>query len=462
MKKEQKIAPFYTQSIETVFQEMNATQQGITSNEAKKRLEEYGTNTLDEGKKRTLLMKFFEQFKDLMILILLAAAVLSVVTSGGHDISDAIIILAVVIINAIFGVVQENKAEAAIEALKNMSSPIARVLRDGHVSEVNSTDLVPGDVVMLEAGDIVPADMRLFEVASLKIEESALTGESVPVDKANIDIENEETPIGDRVNMAYQNSNVTYGRATGIVVNTGMKTEVGKIAGMLADADETQTPLKENLNRLSKVLTVVILLIAAVTFGVSIMRGTPALEGLMVAVALAVAAIPEGLPAIVTIVLALGTQVLAKKNAIVRKLPAVETLGSTEIIASDKTGTLTMNQMTVEKVYTNGVLLDSKEDISLDDMVLKIMNYANDSKIAKDGSLIGDPTETALIQYGINHQYELESKLSSEPRVQELPFDSDRKLMTSIHKENSGRLLVAVQGAPDQLIKRATKKLING
>jgi len=462
VKKEQKIAHFYTMSEEEIFRELQSNKEGLTSDEAAKRLETFGPNSLEEGKKRSIFVKFLEQFKDLMIIILLAAAALSVITSHGEDISDAIIILAVVLINAIFGVLQENKAEAAIEALKNMSSPIARVLRDGHVSEVNSTQLVPGDVVMLEAGDIVPADMRLFESASLKIEEAALTGESVPVEKAIVEIEDIETPIGDRVNMGYQNSNVTYGRGVGMVVNTGMATEVGKIAGMLADADETQTPLKENLNRLSKVLTVAILIIAAITFGVWVLRGEDALEGLMVAVALAVAAIPEGLPAIVTIVLALGTQVLAKKNAIVRKLPAVETLGSTEIIASDKTGTLTMNQMTVEKVYTNGVLLNAKDDITPDDMVLKVMNYANDSKIAQDGSLIGDPTETALIQYGIHHDYNLKDVLEKEPRVQELPFDSERKLMTSIHKENEGTYLVAVKGAPDQLIKRATQKLKDG
>ncbi|MDR2465487.1 MAG: cation-translocating P-type ATPase [Streptococcaceae bacterium] len=462
-KKEQAFHPYYTEEIETVFDEIQSSKKGLTSDEVNKRLALFGRNQLDEGKKRSLFIKFLEQFKDLMIIILLVAAALSVITTHGEDISDAIIILAVVLINAIFGVMQENKAEAAIDALKSMSSPSARVRRNGHVEEIDSIELVPGDIVMLEAGDIVPADMRLFEIASLKIEEAALTGESVPVEKELIVLPNDgEVGIGDRVNMAFQNANVTYGRGVGVVVNTGMYTEVGKIAGMLANADETETPLKQNLNRLSKVLTYAILVIAAITFVVSYLRGTEPLEGLMVAVALAVAAIPEGLPAIVTIVLALGTQVLAKRNAIVRKLPAVETLGSTEIIASDKTGTLTMNQMTVEKVYTNGQLIDSADEISKEDMVLKIMNFSNDTKISQEGALIGDPTETALIQYGFDHLYDVRDALKKEPRVAELPFDSDRKLMSTLHKIGDSKFLIAVKGAPDQLLNRATSRLVDG
>lgn len=285
-----------------------------------------------------------------MIIILLVAAALSVITEGTEGLTDALIILAVVVLNAAFGVYQEGQAEAAIEALKDMSSQVARVSRDGHVVEIDSRELVPGDIVMLEAGDVVPADMRLLEVASLKIEEAALTGESVPVEKSLSIKVADDAGIGDRVNMAYQNSNVTYGRGVGVVVNTGHYTEVGKIADMLANADETDTPLKQNLNQLSKVLTYLVVGIAIVTFIVGVfVRGEEPVEGLMTSVALAVAAIPEGLPAIVTIVLSMGTTTLAKRNAIIRKLPAVETLGSTEIIASDKTGTLTMNQMTVEK-----------------------------------------------------------------------------------------------------------------
>ncbi|MCQ8264361.1 cation-translocating P-type ATPase [Streptococcus suis] len=469
MSKEQKRDLFYTQNEEQVLSSLESSVEGLTSQEASKRLAEYGRNELDEGEKRTLLAKFLDQFKDLMIIILIAAAILTVITEGSHGLTDAIIILAVVILNAAFGVYQEGQAEAAIEALKNMSSPVARVRRDGHVVEVDSKDLVPGDIVLLEAGDVVPADMRLLEANSLKIEEAALTGESVPVDKDLSKELAEDAPIGDRVNMAYQNSNVTYGRGLGVVTNTGMFTEVGHIAGMLANADETDTPLKQNLNQLSKVLTYAVLIIAAITFAVGMFRRDPsltvgeaALANLMTSVALAVAAIPEGLPAIVTVVLSLGTQVLAKRNSIIRKLPAVETLGSTEIIASDKTGTLTMNQMTVEKVYTNGQLVDAKEALDASNTTLRVMNFANDTKVDPSGKLIGDPTETALVQFGLDQHFDVREVLVAEPRVAELPFDSTRKLMSTIHQQAAGNFFVAVKGAPDQLLKRVTHIEENG
>ncbi|MGT2757484.1 cation-translocating P-type ATPase [Streptococcus ovuberis] len=455
MSKEQKRQAYYTQTEEAVLSSLETSKKGLTSQQASERLAAYGRNELDEGEKRTLFQKFLDQFKDLMILILLAAAALSVITEGTHGLTDAIIILLVVVLNAAFGVYQEGQAEVAIEALKSMSSPLARVRRDGHVKEVDSKELVPGDIIMLEAGDVVPADMRLLEAASLKIEESALTGESVPVEK-DLAVElAEDAGIGDRVNMAYQNSNVTYGRGIGVVTNTGMFTEVGHIASMLANADESDTPLKQNLHQLSKVLTYAVLVIAAITFIVSVfIRKEAPLNSLMTAVALAVAAIPEGLPAVVTIVLSMGTQVLAKRNSIVRKLPAVETLGSTEIIASDKTGTLTMNQMTVEKVYYNGQLFDAADDIADENMVLRVMNFANDTKVDASGKLIGDPTETALVQFGFDHAFDVRDALKMEPRVAELPFDSDRKLMSTIHKLSDGKFLVAVKGAPDQLLKR--------
>ena len=463
MSKEQKRQAFYTQSPEEVLKAVDATEQGLSSSEAEKRLAEFGHNELEEGEKRSILVKFIEQFKDLMIIILVAAAILSVVTSGGEDIADAIIILAVVIINAAFGVYQEGKAEEAIEALKSMSSPAARVLRDGHMAEIDSKELVPGDIVALEAGDVVPADLRLIEANSLKIEEAALTGESVPVEKDVTGLVEADAGIGDRVNMGYQNSNVTYGRGIGVVTNTGMYTEVGKIADMLANADETETPLKQSLEQLSKALTYLIVVIAVITFLVGVfVRGEHPLEGLMVAVALAVAAIPEGLPAIVTIVLSLGTTTLAKRNSIVRKLPAVETLGSTEIIASDKTGTLTMNQMTVEKVYTNGQLQSAATEIGTSNNTLRIMNFANDTKVDPSGKLIGDPTETALVQFGLDHNFDVREILKDEPRVAELPFDSDRKLMSTIHKEADGSYFIAVKGAPDQLLKRVTRIEVNG
>ena len=463
MSKEQSKALFYTQGVEEVLKSLDTSVDGLSTAQAKERLDAYGYNELDEGEKRSLLSKFIDQFKDLMIIILLVAAALSIITEGRHGLTDACIIFAVVVLNAAFGVYQEGQAEAAIEALKNMSSPMARVRRDGNVVEIDSRELVPGDIVLLEAGDVVPADMRLIEAASLKIEESALTGESVPVEKDITETVEAEAGIGDRVNMCYQNSNVTYGRGTGVVTNTGMYTEVGKIADMLANADESQTPLKQSLEQLSKTLTYLIIAIALVTFLVSVfIRGEQPLEGLMVAVALAVAAIPEGLPAIVTILLSLGTTTLAKRNAIVRKLPAVETLGSTEIIASDKTGTLTMNQMTVEKVYTNGQLQNADTELGADNTTLRIMTFANDTKVDPDGKLIGDPTETAMVQFGLDHNFDVREVLKSEPRVAELPFDSDRKLMSTIHKEPDGSYFVAVKGAPDQLIKRVTRIEING
>ena len=463
MSKEQSKALFYTQGVEEVLKSLDTSIDGLSTAQAKERLDAYGYNELDEGEKRSLLSKFIDQFKDLMIIILLVAAALSVITEGMHGLTDACIILAVVVLNAAFGVYQEGQAEAAIEALKNMSSPLARVRRDGNVVEIDSRELVPGDIVLLEAGDVVPADMRLLEAASLKIEEAALTGESVPVEKDVTETVEAEAGIGDRVNMGYQNSNVTYGRGTGVVTNTGMYTEVGKIADMLANADESQTPLKQSLEQLSKTLTYLIIAIALVTFLVSVfIRGEQPLEGLMVAVALAVAAIPEGLPAIVTILLSLGTTTLAKRNSIVRKLPAVETLGSTEIIASDKTGTLTMNQMTVEKVYTNGQLQSAATELGADNTTLRIMNFANDTKVDPDGKLIGDPTETALVQFGLDHNFDVRDVLKSEPRVAELPFDSDRKLMSTIHKEADGSYFIAVKGAPDQLLKRVSRIEING
>lgn len=461
--KEQSKALFYTQGKDETLDELQSSREGLSTAEAQKRLDEYGHNELEESQKRSLLAKFLDQFKDLMIIILLVAAALSVVTEGSEGLTDALIILAVVILNAAFGVYQEGQAEAAIEALKDMSSQIARVRRNGHIVEIDSRELVPGDIVMLEAGDVVPADMRLLEAASLKIEEAALTGESVPVEK-DLSVEvAADAGIGDRVNMAYQNSNVTYGRGSGVVVNTGMYTEVGKIVDMLANADETDTPLKQNLNQLSKVLTYLVVAIAIVTFIVGVfVRGESPIEGLMTSVALAVAAIPEGLPAIVTIVLSMGTTTLAKRNSIVRKLPAVETLGSTEIIASDKTGTLTMNQMTVEKVYTNGELQSAASDIASDNNTLRIMNFANDTKIDPNGKLIGDPTETALVQFGLDHSFDIREALVEEPRVAELPFDSERKLMSTIHKEADGKYFVAVKGAPDQLLKRVTRIEENG
>ena len=455
---EQQTKPVYLQSVEDVFKEVQSSPSGLSSQEAASRLEKYGANTLQEGKKKSLLEKFVDQFKDFMILVLLVAAVVSMFAhQGDPDPTDAIIILAVVLLNAVLGVFQESKAEEAIEALKKMASPVASVLRDGHVEHIKGEDIVVGDVVILEAGDVVPADMRLFEVNTVKIEESALTGESVPVDKDLVIPSGDEVGIGDRTNMAFSSTNVTYGRAVGVVTSTGMNTEVGKIANMLANTEESKTPLQENQDALGKWLTIMILVIAVIIFVVGMLRGNEWTHMLLTAIAIAVAAIPEGLPAISTIILALGTQKMAQRNALVRKLPAVETLGGVEIICSDKTGTLTLNQMTVEKMVYDNEIHDASEEISKDNIALRVMNLANDTKISQDNSLLGDPTETAMVQYGLDKNYDVREELVNIPRVAEVPFDSTRKLMTTIHQLEDGKYLVATKGAPDMLLDRVTK-----
>nr|WP_033619560.1 cation-translocating P-type ATPase [Lactiplantibacillus pentosus] len=452
--------PKYQQSLPAIYQELETDEHGLQQSAAAQRLEQYGPNALNQQKTTSLLQKFIAQFKDFMIIVLLVAALIAAFTG---EAVDAVIILLVVVLNAIFGVFQESKAEEAINALKEMSAPDATVLRDGQLQTVKSDALVPGDIVSLEAGDIVPADLRLIESASLKVEESALTGESVPVEKQAEMVADGELPIGDRLNMAYMNSNVTYGRATGIVVATGMQTEVGRIAGMIEAADETTTPLQANLTQLGKSLTILILVIAAVVFGIGMLRGQESLINmLLTAISLAVAAIPEGLPAIVTITLALGTQRMAKRHALVRKLPAVETLGSTDIIASDKTGTLTQNKMTVEKLVLNQELVDARTtELPVDSHLAQVMILSNDTKIMSDG-LAGDPTETALIQYNLDQNYPVDQLLEQRPRVNEVPFDSERKLMSTVHPLEDGRFLVAVKGAPDELLKRVTQVETNG
>lgn len=453
-KKQQLKETFFAQDEETVLKKMETTQQGLTSSEAEKRIAEFGPNELNQGKSKSIVVKFLEQFKDFMILVLLAAALISAIFG---DVTDAIIILVVVVLNAILGVYQEAKAEEAIDALKKMSSPEARVKRDGNVVSLKSDQLVPGDILLLEAGDVVAADLRLIEIASLKIEESALTGESEAVSKDITVIEDEKVGIGDRLNMAYMNSNVTYGRGEGIVVGTGMNTEVGKIADMLATSEETMTPLQENLNRLGKYLTIVILVVAVVMFGVGMFNGREWLDMLLTSISLAVAAIPEGLPAIVTIILALGTQKMAKRKALIRNLPAVETLGSTDIICSDKTGTLTMNKMTIEKIYLNGAIQSSEDEIDLLAPIVRVMTYSNDTQIANDGTLIGDPTETAMVKFALDKGMNVKEELTKEPRVAEVPFESDRKLMSTIHQLPDGKFFIGTKGAPDELLKRCTQ-----
>ncbi|MFT8917666.1 MAG: HAD-IC family P-type ATPase [Oenococcus sp.] len=453
---------FYDQSAKDVIKLLSSDKdQGLTAAAAADLLAKYGHNALNEAKQTTLLQKFINQFKDFMIAILAIAAVVAALTG---EVVDAIFILLVVVLNAIFGVFQESKAEDAIEALKQMSTPNANVLRDGKVLSVPATDLVVGDIVLLEAGDIIPADLRLIDVSSLKIEEAALTGESVAVEKSAGVLRAKNPGLGDRHNMAFMNTNATYGRATGIVVATGMQTEVGHIANMLEQTEETATPLQMNLKQLGKTLTYLILVISLIVFVIGMLKGVENfINMLLTAISIAVAAIPEGLPAIVTITLALGTGRLAKKNALMRRLAAVETLGSTQIIGSDKTGTLTQNKMTIEKYVVDNQVYDAERSIEGDataERLAVVMALNNDTKRTEEG-LIGDPTETALITFNEKQNQDLDSLFDRMGRVAEIPFDSERKLMTTVNKHH-GKYLITVKGAPDELLRRTSQIEIKG
>lgn len=457
---------YFTVEADAALKAFDVTEEGLSSSEVEQRKEKYGTNEIQEGETRSTFQKFIDQFKDAMIIILLIAAALSVVLEGLHGLVDAIVILIVVIINAVLGVIQENRAEDAINSLREMSSPKAKVRRDGDTKSIDSRNIVPGDIVVLEAGDIVPADMRLITSNSLQVEEAALTGESVPVDK-DTNVVDADAGIGDRINMAFSSTNVTYGRGIGVVTATGMDTEVGNIATMIENSEEKQTPLQRDMARLTRFLTWAIVIISVVIFGIGVLEGREWISMLLTAISVAVAALPEGLPAISTIILALGTQKMADRNALVRKLPAVETLGGTQVIASDKTGTLTQNKMTIEKFYYNGELHDANEDIDFDEPIFKIMNFANDTTISNDGSLAGDPTETAMIQFGIDKGFDLKAALDERPRVGEIAFDSARKMSTTIHPakaedESNGKFVVMTKGAPDVLLDNCTQYYHNG
>lgn len=446
---------FYQRTVDDVMSQMKAHPTGLSEQEVKDRREQFGANRLTSKRRTTLIEKFISQFKDLMIIILIIAAIIA---GFAGETVDAAIILAVVILNAVFGVFQESKAENAIDSLKEMSAPMATVLRNNQPMSIKSEDIVPGDIVLLEAGDVVPADVRLIEANSLKIEEAALTGESVPVNKQVDPIVEDDLPLGDRKDLGFMNSNVTSGRATGVVIGTGMNTEVGKIAHMLNTTEETTTPLQENLKSLGKMLTVLILVIAVIVFAVGMWRGQESLINmLLTAISLAVAAIPEGLPAIVTVTLALGTQQMARHRALIRKLPAVETLGSTDVIASDKTGTLTQNKMTVEKVFLNEKLQDSADThLTLNDRLAQIMVLNNDTKY-QENELAGDPTETALVSFYLHQDQPVQKFVNSHRRLAEIPFDSERKLMSTYNQMDNGQILMTMKGAPDQLLERVTK-----
>lgn len=446
---------FYQRTVDDVMSQMKAHPTGLSDQEVKDRREQFGANRLTSKRRTTLIEKFISQFKDLMIIILIIAAIIA---GFAGETVDAAIILAVVILNAVFGVFQESKAENAIDSLKEMSAPMATVLRNNQPMSIKSEDIVPGDIVLLEAGDVVPADVRLTEANSLKIEEAALTGESVPVNKQVDPISEDDLPLGDRKDLGFMNSNVTSGRATGVVIGTGMNTEVGKIAHMLNTTEETTTTLQENLKSLGKMLTVLILVIAVIVFAVGMWRGQESLINmLLTAISLAVAAIPEGLPAIVTVTLALGTQQMARHRALIRKLPAVETLGSTDVIASDKTGTLTQNKMTVEKVFLNEKLQDSADThLTLNDRLAQIMVLNNDTKY-QENELAGDPTETALVSFYLNQDQPVQKFVNSHQRLAEIPFDSERKLMSTYNQMDDGQILMTMKGAPDQLLERVIK-----
>ncbi len=453
----------YLSKAEEVLQTLNAGADGLTSGEALKRQEECGKNKLEEAKKTSIIKRFLLQLADPMILILIAAAVISAVTAtidGGEGYADVIIILVVVLINAILGVVQESKAEAAIEALQKMSAATSKVLRDGRITVVKSEDLVPGDVVILEAGDAVPADGRILESASLKIEEAALTGESVPVNKYSDPLQSgedgKEIPLGDRKNMMYMGSTVVYGRGKAVVTEIGMKTEMGKIANALTLAEEGKTPLQIKLAQLSKTLTWIVLGICVFIFAFNIIKAgdfhfEPILDSFMVAVSLAVAAIPEGLATVVTIVLSIGVTKMSKRNAIIRKLTAVETLGCAQIICSDKTGTLTQNKMTVVDHFGD------------DEQLLgRAMALCSDAELDPEkNEATGEPTECALVNYANAIGLSKNALKAEYPRVSELPFDSMRKMMTTFH-EHDGKIIQYTKGAPDEILKRCTHYIENG
>lgn len=447
-------------SQEELLQELNSSMNGLTAEEAKKRLEQYGYNKLQEGKRKGVLQVFAEQFADLLVIILIIAAIISALTGG---LEGTIVILAVLILNAILGTVQHFKAQKSLDSLKAMAAPNARVIRDGQKMEVPAAELVPGDILLLEAGDVTAADGRVLQNFSLQVSESALTGESENVNKIDTPIDQDELPLGDRLNMVYSSSLVSYGRAVVLVTGTGMQTEIGKIADLMESAQEKATPLQRSLDDFSKKLSIIIMVICAIVFGLGVWRNMGLAESLMFAVALAVAAIPEALSSIVTIGLAIGTQKMAKENAIIKNLRAVEGLGCVSVICSDKTGTLTQNRMTVKKAYANGKVWEPEEAKGNDKAVNGLVA---ESVLCNDGAIngetaVGDPTETALLSFCRTIGGD-ENKVREEfPRLQEIPFDSDRKLMSTLHFRNN-RYEMLIKGAPDVLLARCTSVEQNG
>uniref|UniRef100_UPI0039E91645 cation-translocating P-type ATPase n=1 Tax=Clostridium perfringens TaxID=1502 RepID=UPI0039E91645 len=453
---------WYKKSKNEILKELDVDEKnGLSSNEALRRLEKYGKNKLVTKKKKTLFKQFLSQLKDVMIYILIIAAIISAFLG---EISDALIILLVIVINAVIGVVQESKAEKALDALKELSTPKALVKRDGSLKEILSEDIVPGDIVIIDAGRYIPGDLRLIDTANLKIEESAFTGESVPSEKDASFLPDKEIPIGDQNNMAFMSTLATYGRGVGVVVGTGMNTEIGKIAKMIEQEENDETPLQKKLSELGKILGFLAVGICILIFIISFFQGRDLLEMFLTSISLAVAAIPEGLPAIVAIVLALGVQRMVKKNAIIRKLPAVETLGSVSIICSDKTGTLTQNKMTVTTVYTNDSYIKESE-FNLNEneskLLVDCMVLCNDATYSEKNQT-GDPTEIALLESSFKLNI-LKEKLEKDfKRIDEIPFDSDRKLMTTVNLVDNNKARVFTKGALDSILSICNKISING
>jgi len=476
---------WHQKTVEDVFEELNTSLKGIASEEAEKRLLEYGPNELKEKAKKTPFMMFLDQFRDFMILILIAAALISGFIG---ELSDTIAIIVIVVLNAVVGFIQEYRAEKAMAALKKMAAPLATVMRNSMPETIAASELVPGDMVMLEAGKIVPADMRVIEAANFKVEEAALTGESVPVEKNIKALHDEHLPMGDRKNIAYKGTFVTSGRGAGIIVATGMDTELGRIASMLQEEEEVKTPLQKRLASFGQKLAIAVLAICAIVLGIGIMRGEEPMLMLLTAISLAVAAIPEALPAVITISLALGAKKLIKQNALIRKLPAVETLGSVTYICSDKTGTLTLNKMTVEEIYVDGRIIKGPRDQGSkgsgepllspplakgrmggvepsnprtpEPMYFTALALSNDAQMGADGTIIGDPTEIALYNVAREQGFEKKELEKKFARVAELPFDSDRKCMTTFHQWPDGKFISFTKGATDVLIDKSENILV--